>query len=422
MIKINTAEILCVGTELLIGDIVNTNAAFISKRLASLGFNQYHQTCVGDNPARLTAAINEALERCDLLITSGGLGPTYDDLTKETVAVAMGRGLELHERSLERMRAFFTCRGSLMSENNIKQAMMPRGAVVFDNDWGTAPGLAVEDEERGKIVIMLPGPPRELEPMFDTYVMPYLRGFASEILVSRNINIVGMGESAVEAHLRPLMEAALNPTVAPYCKEGEVRLRVTAKTSDYETGLRMCDEMIGQIRQSEVGRYIYGIDTDLEHAVVDTLRGNSLTLGIAESCTGGLVATRITDVAGCSDVFLGGVVAYANAVKESALGVSADTLRAYGAVSEQTAREMALGVRSRLGCDVGIATTGIAGPTGGTTYLSNGQIIDKPVGLVYVACSYKDNTVVDKLNLTGTRAHIRRLASNRVLKMVLEII
>ena len=414
MTKISSAEILCVGTELLIGDIVNTNAAFISKRLASLGFNQYYQACVGDNPARLTAAIKGALSRCDLLITSGGLGPTYDDLTKETVAAAMGRELELHEPSLARMREFFARRGAEMSENNVKQAMMPRGAVVFDNDWGTAPGLAVEDGESRKLVIMLPGPPRELEPMFDTYVLPYLRRFASEILVSRNINITGMGESSVEARLRPLMEAALNPTVAPYCKEGEVRLRVTAKTSDYETGLRMCGEMVSKICESEVGPYVYGVDTDLEHAVVEALRGKALTLGVAESCTGGLVASRITDVAGCSDVFRGGVVAYANAVKESALGVSGETLRELGAVSEQTAREMASGVRVRLGCDVGISTTGIAGPSGGTP--------DKPVGLVYVACSYRDTVTVDRLTLSGTREHIRHLSANRVLKMVLEAV
>jgi competence/damage-inducible protein CinA C-terminal domain len=414
MIKISCAEILCVGTELLIGDIVNTNAAFISKRLASLGFNQYYQACVGDNPARLTAAIDNALSRCDLLITSGGLGPTYDDLTKETVASALGRELELHERSLERMREFFVRRGIEMSENNVKQAMMPVGAVVFDNDWGTAPGLAVEDEERGKIVIMLPGPPRELEPMFDTYIMPYLRTFASDMLVSRNINITGMGESSVESRLRPLMEAALNPTVAPYCKEGEVRLRVTAKTGDYEAGLRMCDEMVELIRESEVGPYIYGVDTDLEHAVVEALRANSLTLGTAESCTGGLIASRITDVAGCSDVFVGGVVSYANSVKESALGVGSDTLRTFGAVSEETAREMAAGVRARLGCEVGLATTGIAGPGGGTP--------EKPVGLVYVACAYGDKITVDRLTLSGTREHIRHLAANRALKMALEAV
>lgn len=414
MIKVSNAEILCVGTELLIGDIVNTNAAFISKRLASLGINQYYQACVGDNPARMAAAVNGALSRCDLLITSGGLGPTYDDLTKETVAAALGRELVLDERTLGRIREFFDRRGAEMSENNIKQAMIPRGAVVFDNDWGTAPGLAVEDEVKGKVVVMLPGPPRELEPMFDTYVMPYLQKYATEILVSRNVNITGMGESAVEARLRPLMESALNPTVAPYCKEGEVRLRVTAKTSDPVHGLRMCDEMIERIRATEIGPYIYGIDTDLEHAVVDTLRGHGLTLGIAESCTGGQIASRITDVAGCSDVFRGGIVAYANEVKVTALGVSPETLRMYGAVSEQTAREMALGALSRLGCSVGLATTGIAGPGGGTP--------QKPVGLVYVACAYGGSVTVDRLTLSGTREHIRRLASNRALKMALEAV
>jgi len=414
MIKISCAEILCVGTELLIGDIVNTNAAFISKRLASLGINQYYQACVGDNPERLKAAVKAALSRCDLLITSGGLGPTYDDLTKETIAEVLGRELVLDERSLSRIREFFRRRGATMTDNNQKQAMITRGAIVFDNDWGTAPGFAVEDEELGKVVIMLPGPPRELEPMFDTYVMPYLRKFASEIIVSRNIMITGLGESAVEARLRPLMQAALNPTVAPYCKEGEVRLRVTAKAKTYEEGLRMCDEMVERIRATDVGQYIYGIDIDLEHAVVDTLRSLGLTLGTAESCTGGQIASRIVDVAGCSDVFVGSVVAYSNDVKVKLLGVSPDTLKKYGAVSEETAREMASGIVSRLGCDVGLATTGIAGPGGGTP--------EKPVGLVYVACAYRGNITVDRLTLSGTREHIRRLSSNRALKMALEVV
>lgn len=414
MIKVSCAEILCVGTELLIGDIINTNAAFISKRLASLGINQYYQACVGDNPERMKAAVKGALSRCDLLITSGGLGPTYDDLTKEIVAEVLGRELVPHEYSLERIREFFKRRGAEMTENNLKQAYVPQGAVVFDNDWGTAPSFAVEDEATGKVVIMLPGPPRELEPMFDTYVMPYLRKFANEVLVSRNIMITGLGESAVEARLRPLMEAALNPTVAPYCKEGEVRLRVTAKAKTYEDGLRMCDEMVERIRFGEIGPYIYGIDTDLEHAVVDTLRGLGLTLGTAESCTGGQIASRIVDVSGCSDVFLGSIVAYSNDVKISMLGVSPETLEKYGAVSEQTAREMAAGAAARLGCSVGLATTGIAGPGGGTP--------EKPVGLVYVACAYNGNVTVDRLTLSGTREHIRRLSSNRALKMALEAV
>ena len=414
MIKVSCAEILCIGTELLIGDIVNTNAAFISKRLALLGINQYYQACVGDNPARMMAAVKGALSRCDMLITSGGLGPTYDDLTKETVSQALDRELVLHEHTLERIRGYFRRRGSEMTENNLKQAMVPRGAIVFDNDWGTAPGIAVEDEESGKVVIMLPGPPRELEPMFDTYVMPFLRKYATEILVSRNVNITGLGESTVEARLRPLMESALNPTVAPYCKEGEVRLRVTAKTTDYEEGVRMCDQMIERIRATDIGPYIYGIDTDLEHAVVDTLREHGLTLGTAESCTGGQIASRITDVAGCSDVFIGGIVAYANDVKVNVLGVSPETLKNYGAVSEETAREMALGAIERLGCSVGLATTGIAGPGGGTPA--------KPVGLVYVACAYNGGVTVDRLMLSGTREHIRRLTSNRALKIALEAV
>jgi len=411
LIKINSAEILCVGTELLMGDIVNTNAAYISGRLASMGINQYYQAVVGDNPTRLERCIKASLERCDLIIMTGGLGPTYDDLTKETAARLMNRRLIMHERSLERMKAYFIHRNVTMADTNIKQAMMPEGSVIFDNNNGTAPGLALEDTERGKIIIMLPGPPSEMVPMFRDSVEPYLRVFSSVTLVSRNINIIGMGESAVEAVLAPLMMTAENPTVAPYCKEGEVRLRVTARAESEAEGLTLCDAMIERIKRTEVGPYIYGVDTNLPSALIDLLREKGMKITTAESCTGGLIAETITSVNGASDVFDGGIVSYANAVKSSLLGVKSETLERFGAVSEETAREMEAGVRALMSADIAAAVTGIAGPGGGTP--------EKPVGLVYIAVGTKESTSVRRCQFTGSRDRIRQLSAVTALAMAI---
>lgn len=414
MMVINSAEILCVGTEILIGDIVNTNAAYISKKLASLGINQYYQGVVGDNPARLERKINEALTRCDLLIMTGGLGPTYDDLTKETAARCMNRKLVLHERSLERMQRYFSNRNIVMSESNKKQAYMPVGAVVFDNDHGTAPGLAMEDEENDKIIIMLPGPPNEMIPMFDESVVPYLKNFSKYIFYSKNINLVGIGESTVESYLSEMMRTAENPTIAPYCKEGEVRLRVTAKVTDARAGELLCGETIEKIRQTEVGGFIYGIDTSLEEALISLLRNKNLKIATAESCTGGLISKTVTDISGASDVFDGGVVSYSNDIKNKLLNVSDETLKEFGAVSEQTAREMAVGVRRLINADYGLSVTGVAGPNGGTA--------EKPVGLVYIACADENDCIVRRLNLRGDRSHIRKLTANYAMSLAIEMI
>ena len=412
--RIKTAEILCVGTELLLGDIVNTNAAFLSSRLADLGISVYRHTVVGDNPARLRRALESAFREADLVITSGGLGPTYDDLTKETVAEFFGRTLVMHEESLAAIRAYFDRIGRPMTKNNEKQAMMPVGAIVFPNHYGTAPALCIEGEE-GKAAIMLPGPPGELIPLFEEQVLPYLNSRRDSVLVSKNVHIFGMGESAVETELGDLMIEAVNPTVAPYCKEGEVRLRVTAMADGEETAAAMCDETIEKIRKTRVGEHIYGVDvSSLEEAAVRHLRAKGLTLATAESCTGGLVAKRITDLAGCSDVFLGGCVTYANEAKMTLLGVREETLATVGAVSEETARQMARGVRERLGASVGTATTGIAGPGGGTA--------EKPVGTVYVAVSTEKGEVVRKLSLSSMRSrdYIRIVSANHVYDLILK--
>ncbi|MBQ9113130.1 MAG: competence/damage-inducible protein A [Clostridia bacterium] len=426
MNTIKTAEILCVGTELLLGDIVNTNAAFLSQRLAELGICVYRHTAVGDNPERLKAALDSALASADMVITSGGLGPTYDDLTKETVASRFGLEMKLHEESLERISTYFARTGRKMPPNNEKQAMMPVGAHVFTNNYGTAPALAVSAElsdfsEAGeaqhKTVIMLPGPPGELIPLFNEEVVPYLRERSDSVLVSRNIHIFGMGESAVEEEIKSIMTDSENPTVAPYCKEGEVRLRVTAKADSEQEAARMCDETVKLIENSTVGRFIYGIDTvSLEKALVDALHRHGLTVCCAESCTGGMIAERITAVAGCSDVFLGGCVTYTNEIKQALLGVSGETLEKYGAVSAQTAMEMARGARERLGTDIAVSATGLAGPGGGTA--------DTPVGTVFIGLSTKEGETFRKLSLSAMRSreYIRIVSASNALDMALKAI
>ncbi len=414
---IKNAEILCVGTELLLGDIINTNAAFLSTRLAELGINVYRHTVVGDNPERLKKALSSALEDSDLVITSGGLGPTYDDLTKETVAECFGRKMFLHEESLERIKEYFRSSNKHMADNNIKQAMMPDGAIVFPNPYGTAPSLALVDEDKNKTVIMLPGPPNELIPLFNEQISQYLRGRCEGVLVSKNINIFGIGESNLEELLGDLMQTATNPTVAPYCKMGEVRLRVTASSTDVAEASRMCDEMIARIEKSEIGQYIYGIDADtMEMATVKALSAKGLTLALAESCTGGLIAKRITDVSGASEVFLGSCVTYANSAKQRLVEVSGESLEKYGAVSEAVALEMARGARLALGSDIAISTTGVAGPTGGTP--------EKPVGTVYVGISTENGEKVIKLSLSAlkSREYIRNVTVNNALNLVLSFL
>ncbi len=413
MIKITSAEILSVGTELLLGDIVNTDAAYISRKLAALGINMYHQGVVGDNPDRLEDALKLSLSRSDLVILTGGLGPTYDDLTKETAARLMGRKMYMHEESLERMMARFAKNSRPMTENNKKQAMMPEGAVVFRNDYGTAPGLAMEDAEHGKIMILLPGPPRECEPMFTEQVEPYLKKFSDKVFYSKNINVFGMGESLVESILLPLMLESKNPTVAPYAKDGEVLLRVTASGTTEKECIALCDAAIEKIRSTEVGEYIYGVDAgSLEEALVKELIAKGLTVASAESCTGGYVAKRITNVSGASDVLEGSIVTYANRVKEKFVGVSHETLEKYGAVSKQTAIEMARGVRSLFDSDIGISTTGVAGPTGGTP--------EKPVGRVYVGVSFGEHEEVRELNIgngKATREYVRYVSASHALDL-----
>lgn len=416
---IQTAEILCVGTELLLGEVINTNAAYLSRALATLGISVYHQTVVGDNPLRLRAALSEAVSRADLVVMSGGLGPTYDDLTKETVASLLGKSLVMHAPTLTAIEAFFASRDgglSSMTPNNRKQALVPEGATVFDNPNGTAPGLAVE-AENGTLLVLLPGPPRELEPMTDRSLIPFLESRVDSVLVSHNLHVLGMGESAVEDALRALMQEAENPSVAPYAGDGEVRLRVTAKAPTREAAEALCHPVIERIRRSPVGRFIYGIDVGhIECALVEELARRGMTLATAESCTGGLIAKRITDVSGASRVFVGGGVTYTNQMKTELLGVPQEILDAHTEVSEEAARAMARGARLRFGTDVAVSTTGYAGPGGGTPR--------DPVGTVYVGVSTAQGETALRLSLSPLRSRdfIRTVAASRAMAEILRLL
>lgn len=400
-------EIIAVGTELLLGEIVNTDAPMIAQGLAELGIGVYFQTVCGDNPDRLKSVLEVAKQRADLIITTGGLGPTADDLTKETIAAAFGKGLARDEESMARLREHF--KGRTMTKNNEKQADVPEGCTVFQNDWGTAPACAFEGE--GCLVIMLPGPPRECTPLFREKVMPFLEKRRGGALCSRYVKVFGMGESEMASRLSRQMDTWENPTAAPYAKEGECLVRITAMGKDKEEAFAMTEPAVREVRQV-LGDVVYGVDADsLEQVVVQEMTARGLTLATAESCTGGLMGKRITDVPGASACYLGGVVSYQNEVKENLLGVRHETLITKGAVSEDTACQMAEGVRKALGADIGISTTGVAGPGGGTP--------EKPVGLIYVGISTKDKTwAVRILRPRQSRESLRRLASSTAFDLV----
>lgn len=414
--KIKTAEILCVGTELLLGEVVNTNAAYIGRKLAELGISVYRTSVIGDNPERLKSEFIAAAERADLVIMSGGLGPTYDDLTKETVANALGLEMVRDENVLDAIRSYFAKTGRIMSQNNEKQADVPRGATAIENPYGTAPGIFIEQDALA--VVMLPGPPRELVPMMEERVVPLLAAATDRTLVSKNVYIIGMGESEVESHLLPLMKEGSNPTVAPYAKEGEVRLRVSAMSENAQKGSELCDGAIERIRASAVGKFIYGVDVDsIQNALLIKLRERGLTLAAAESCTGGLIAKLITDLQGASAVFAGGAVTYSNESKHLLADVSEETLAAHSAVSAEVAIEMARGIRKRLGADVGVSTTGSAGPAPDPTS-------DEPVGTVYIGISTAAEDKAIRLSLSDQRSrdYIRQVAASRAMREIFSVI
>lgn len=405
----HAVEIISVGTELLLGNVINSDAQMLSQKLSELGLNVYYHTVVGDNPERLKQAVEIAGERADIIITTGGLGPTCDDLTKQVLAQTFGKQLVFHPDIADELRSWFACRGQTMTDNNLQQAQLPEGCTVFPNECGTAPGCAFH--ARGKHVLMLPGPPCECKDMFEKQAVPYLSALREGVIVSRTLKIFGMGESKMESLLRDRMNELMNPTLAPYAKEGECELRITAKAVDEETARAMIAPVEQDVR-ALLGDVVYGADVpNLETVVLELLKQAGLTLCTAESCTGGLIAKRLTDVPGSSAVFKGGVVSYCNEVKASVLGVPEELLEKYGAVSEPVAKAMAEGARETLNCDLAVAATGVAGP--GSDERGN------PAGLVYIALSANGYTEVRAMTLSGaTRERVRITAAHHALDMV----
>ena len=394
------AEIISVGTEILMGNIVNTNAAYIAEQLACLGIPCYYQTTIGDNPGRLEGVIKESLERSDMLILTGGLGPTDDDLTKEICAKAMGRELHEDAKARQMLEDFFKLKEFPITDNNWKQAMVPDDSIVMYNHNGTAPGMIIENGE--KVIILLPGPPSEMKPMFAEQVRPYLMEKNNTAIYSTMVKLCGIGESKVENDIKDLIDCA-NPTVATYAKVGEVHIRVTAMAESEKEAKKLVKPVVKELK-ARFGGLIYSThdEVTLEESVVELLEKNKMTVSTAESCTGGLVAGRIINVPGASEVFKEGIVTYSNKAKRNRLLVKKPTLVKYGAVSEECAREMVKGLIGYTKADAGVAVTGIAGPDGGTE--------EKPVGLVYIACSVGGKITVKKHRFSGNRAKIRESA------------
>ena len=400
----HTAEIIAVGTELLLGNIVNTNARDISQALSAVGVNVFWHTVVGDNPRRLKDALDVARKRADIIITTGGLGPTYDDLTKQTICEAFGKPLVLHQDILDDIRGYFERNVHMkMPSNNVQQAELPEGCTVFDNPVGTAPGCAFE--AGGIHVLMLPGPPFEMLTMLKGHVVPYLRGLSSEVIVSHDIMTFGLGESPMEELMREKMSHMENPSLATYAKPSEVRFRATAKAASAEEAEAMLAPVVKDVTNF-LGDYVYGVDvSSLEEVCFHLLKEKGLTFATAESCTGGRVAERITALPGASAVYRGGVVSYWTSVKADVLGVPADTLDAHGAVSEETARAMAEGARRITGADIAMSVTGVAGPDPDERGV--------PVGIVYIGLATPDGTFCRPLDLGKRRRdRIQDLSSN----------
>lgn len=403
-------ELIAVGTELLLGNIVNLDAQILSEGLSALGLNVYYHTVVGDNPQRVRDVVDIAKGRADIIITTGGLGPTCDDLTKNILAEAFGKKLVHDEDTMVRIHAYFSKINALhrMTPNNAQQAMLPEGCTIFTNDWGTAPGCAFFAEDTH--VLMLPGPPTECRAMFEHRGKPYLESISEGVIQSHTLKFFGIGEAELENQLREKMNAMTNPTLAPYAKLGESELRVTAKANTIAEAEALLkpevDALLAQFPEK-----IYGVDvSSVEEVVLSLLKEQGKTVAFAESCTGGLVGKRLTDLSGASSVFAGGVIAYQNAVKEKVLGVAPSLLEEKGAVSQEVAEKMAEGVRSITGADIGISITGIAGPDSD----EKGQ----PVGTVFIGLSASDTNTVLPLALGQSRERVRNSAGHHAFHLV----
>lgn len=393
-----TVELISVGTELLLGNIVNTNAAYLAEKCASLGLSCYFQTVVGDNEERLQMILETAMQRSDVVILTGGLGPTEDDLTKEVAAKACGRTLQMHEPSRKAIQQYFENRGIELTDNNWKQAMLPEGCLVLENRNGTAPGVIIENESVR--LILLPGPPSELQPMFEESVTPYLEQITENAICSQTVKVCGIGESKAETVLKDLIGMQANPTIATYAKTGEVHIRVTACEKDRRSAQKLIKPIVKELK-NRFGNDVYTTDEEvtLEKAVVNLLQAENLTVTCAESCTGGLLSARLINVPGVSEYYKTGFITYSNKAKRKQLGVKKSTLQKHGAVSQEVASEMARGAALITKADVAVSITGIAGPEGGTEH--------KAVGLVYIACCVKGKTTVKKYQFSGNRSKVR---------------
>lgn len=402
------AEIIAIGTEILLGDIVNTNAQYLAKELASLGIDVYHQSVIGDNEERIMEGLSKAFKNSDIIITTGGLGPTQDDITKEVGAKLFNKELVLHKESLEWIKKYLKTEDEYTLEANKKQAYVPKDSIVLKNHYGTAPGIIIN--ENNKILIILPGPPKEMKKIFEEYVRDYLKDITGNIIKSKTIRMFGIGESVMAKKVDHLIKNAKNPTVAPYAKESDVILRITAKANSEEG----CDSLIKPVYEeikSILGEYIYGEDEDsLEKVVANMLCDKKISISTAESCTGGLIAASLVSYPGISEVFMEGAVTYSNESKVTRLGVKEETLNKYGAVSKETAEEMAVGIAKTAKTDIGVSTTGVAGPGGGSE--------EKPVGLVYIGLYIKGKTIVEKFNINGDREQVRKRATLNALNMI----
>ncbi len=407
------SAILTVGTEILFGQITNTNSVYLSQQLNLLGIDVMYHYTVGDNPGRLKNLIHHAFQECDLIITTGGLGPTQDDLTKEIAAEAFNDHLVLHEPTLEYIESYFKRLGRVMTENNKKQAYIPSKATILNNDAGTAPGFVIE--ENGKIIMCMPGPPREMVRMFELGVKPYLQKKSDSVIFYRMLRTFGIGESALEHAVQDLIDAQTDPTLATYAKEGEACLRIASKRATLEEAKEAVDQMIVKVNE-RVGQYVFSYDDEsMGDAIGKKLIERNLTISSAESCTGGLFARTMTDIPGISAVFDRGFVTYSNDAKMAELGVKKETLDQFGAVSQETAIEMAQGLKAKTGSRICISVTGIAGPGGGTE--------EKPVGLVYVCVIFDDKMEVKECRMRNvSREWNRNYSVLYMLDMINKII
>lgn len=408
------AEIISVGTELLLGQIVNSNFAYLAEKLAGAGIKLYRQVTVGDNLGRLSKAIADAWKGSDLVIITGGLGPTDDDLTREGIAEALGLNLEKREELVEGIDAYFKRLHRKMSPNNLKQALFPRGAEPIHNPAGTAPGIFLQRDNR--VLVALPGVPREMEQMFEEEVLPRLKEIKgdAEVIYSRIIRVTGIGESSVAEQIRDIINEQSNPTIALLAGGGEIKIRLSARTRDQQEARKLIAPWEERIKK-RLGNKIYGFDGEtLEEKVNSLLKASGKRLAVAESCTGGLLGHRLTQFAGSSKYFIGGVIAYSNKIKEEVLSVPKDVIQNKGAVSSETARLMARGIAEKFSCDLGLGITGIAGPGGGTP--------EKPVGLVYIGLAARTGSawfeVVEKCYFNGPRGQIKHRSTQKALDML----